>query len=123
QLRLHLIFIYTLSLLDALPFCLFCAVMQLSHFRHAAEINSLQTAFELTIHPEANPPTNRHLRNLTRKQSMTQRKKNLSLAMIAAAGITLAAPAMARDTIQIAGSSTVLPFASIVAEEFGNSFP
>src|SRR5690606_41374659 len=83
QLRLHLIFIYTLSLLDALPFCLFCAVMHLSHFRHAAEINSLQTAFELTIHPEANPPTNRHLRNLTRKQSMTQRKKNLSLAMIA----------------------------------------
>jgi phosphate transport system substrate-binding protein len=29
----------------------------------------------------------------------------------------------ARDTIQIAGSSTVLPFASIVAEEFGNTFP
>ena len=28
----------------------------------------------------------------------------------------------ARDTIQIAGSSTVLPFASIVAEEFGRSF-
>ena len=28
----------------------------------------------------------------------------------------------ARDNIQIAGSSTVLPFASIVAEEFGNSF-
>ncbi|MEY1660750.1 substrate-binding domain-containing protein [Isoalcanivorax beigongshangi] len=34
----------------------------------------------------------------------------------------VAAPAMARDTIQIAGSSTVLPFASIVAEEFGNAF-
>lgn len=29
----------------------------------------------------------------------------------------------ARDTIQIAGSSTVLPYASIVAEEFGNNFP
>ncbi|WOE32666.1 MULTISPECIES: substrate-binding domain-containing protein [unclassified Acinetobacter] len=29
----------------------------------------------------------------------------------------------ARDTIQIAGSSTVLPYASIVAEEFGNTFP
>ena len=29
---------------------------------------------------------------------------------------------LARDNIQIAGSSTVLPFASIVAEEFGNSF-
>ena len=30
--------------------------------------------------------------------------------------------AVARDNIQIAGSSTVLPFASIVAEEFGQSF-
>ncbi|MEC7119683.1 MAG: substrate-binding domain-containing protein [Pseudomonadota bacterium] len=28
-----------------------------------------------------------------------------------------------RDNIQIAGSSTVLPFASIVAEEFGQNFP
>jgi phosphate transport system substrate-binding protein len=35
--------------------------------------------------------------------------------------ITTAANA-ARDTIQIAGSSTVLPYASIVAEEFGNTF-
>jgi phosphate transport system substrate-binding protein len=33
------------------------------------------------------------------------------------------AVAQGRDTIQIAGSSTVLPFASIVAEEFGASFP
>lgn len=31
--------------------------------------------------------------------------------------------AQSRDTIQIAGSSTVLPFASIVAEEFGQAFP
>src|SRR5690606_36335799 len=31
--------------------------------------------------------------------------------------------AQARDTIQLAGSSTVLPFASIVAEEFGQMFP
>ena len=30
--------------------------------------------------------------------------------------------AFARDNIQIAGSSTVLPFASIVAEEFGQTF-
>jgi phosphate transport system substrate-binding protein len=43
-----------------------------------------------------------------------------SLALMAAAG---AANAQSRDTIQIAGSSTVLPFASIVAEEFGNAFP
>ncbi|MDG4870374.1 substrate-binding domain-containing protein, partial [Guyparkeria sp. 1SP6A2] len=28
----------------------------------------------------------------------------------------------ARETIQIAGSSTVLPFSSIVAEEFGQTF-
>lgn len=34
-----------------------------------------------------------------------------------------AAFAQSRDTIQIAGSSTVLPFASIVAEEFGAAFP
>ncbi|RUT31334.1 phosphonate ABC transporter substrate-binding protein [Arsenicitalea aurantiaca] len=33
------------------------------------------------------------------------------------------AQAQSRDTIQIAGSSTVLPFASIVAEEFGAAFP
>lgn len=34
----------------------------------------------------------------------------------------ISAPAMARETIQIAGSSTVLPFSSIVAEEFGQTF-
>jgi phosphate transport system substrate-binding protein len=43
-----------------------------------------------------------------------------AIAVAASAGI---AGAQARDTIQIAGSSTVLPFASIVAEEFGNAFP
>lgn len=42
-------------------------------------------------------------------------------AAVAAAGF--AAPSLARDNIQIAGSSTVLPFASVVAEEFGNTFP
>jgi phosphate transport system substrate-binding protein len=36
---------------------------------------------------------------------------------------TTAAFAQSRDTIQVAGSSTVLPFASIVAEEFGAAFP
>ena len=34
-----------------------------------------------------------------------------------------AAFAQSRDTIQIAGSSTVLPFAAIVAEEFSAVFP
>lgn len=44
-----------------------------------------------------------------------------ALAFVAAASCSL--PAMARDNIQIAGSSTVLPFASIAAEEFGKTFP
>lgn len=38
------------------------------------------------------------------------------------AGMALSANVLARDTIQAAGSSTVLPFASIAAEEFGNAF-
>ena len=44
---------------------------------------------------------------------------------IATFGVLIAAPvsAQSRTTIQIAGSSTVLPFASIVAEEFGQFFP
>src|SRR5690606_15147058 len=44
-------------------------------------------------------------------------------AAIILAGSAGLAAAQSRDTIQIAGSSTVLPFASIVAEEFGNAFP
>ena len=43
-------------------------------------------------------------------------------ALALAAGVT-GALAQSRDTIQIAGSSTVLPFASIVAEEFAAAFP
>lgn len=43
--------------------------------------------------------------------------------LLAAAAIVLAAsPAFSRDNIQIAGSSTVLPYASIVAEAFGENF-
>jgi len=45
-----------------------------------------------------------------------------AIALFAALGASQAV-AQSRDTIQIAGSSTVLPFASIVAEEFGNLFP
>jgi phosphate transport system substrate-binding protein len=53
---------------------------------------------------------------------LTQR--TLGTAIAVATALTIAAPAnAARDTIQVAGSSTVLPFASIVAEEFGNTFP
>ena len=46
-----------------------------------------------------------------------------SAATLAIAASVSVASAQSRDTIQIAGSSTVLPFASIVAEEFGNAFP
>ena len=52
---------------------------------------------------------------------MKLRTKALALAMTAAAGISLAAPASARDTISIVGSSTVYPFATVVAERFGSN--
>ena len=51
--------------------------------------------------------------------------KTTSISAIAAIAITgafVAAPAMARDEIQIKGSSTVLPYATIVAEAFGENF-
>ena len=52
------------------------------------------------------------------------RLDHIALAMVLPTGATVATTAnAARDTIQIAGSSTVLPYASIVAEEFGNTFP
>jgi phosphate transport system substrate-binding protein len=47
----------------------------------------------------------------------------VTVASVAIAASLGTAAAQSRDTIQIAGSSTVLPFASIVAEEFGNAFP
>ncbi|MEO8685078.1 MAG: substrate-binding domain-containing protein [Devosia sp.] len=46
-----------------------------------------------------------------------------SAAVIALAMGSTGAFAQSRDTIQVAGSSTVLPFASIVAEEFGAALP
>lgn len=45
----------------------------------------------------------------------------LVLATVVALSFTATAQAT-RDTIQIAGSSTVLPFSSVAAEEFGNNF-
>ncbi|WP_102223282.1 substrate-binding domain-containing protein [Acidimangrovimonas sediminis] len=46
---------------------------------------------------------------------------HLSLTMTAAALALTAGAATARDQIQIAGSSTVLPYATIVAESFGEN--
>ncbi|TNC51597.1 phosphonate ABC transporter substrate-binding protein [Rubellimicrobium rubrum] len=42
--------------------------------------------------------------------------------LTAVALIALATPALARDNVQVAGSSTVLPYATIVAEAFGENF-
>ncbi len=48
-------------------------------------------------------------------------KLNKAIATVALAGsvAAMSAPAMARDTISIVGSSTVYPFATVVAERFG----
>ena len=49
--------------------------------------------------------------------------KSLKLTVAAlVASVAFAGVAVARDQIQIAGSSTVLPYASIVAEAFGENF-
>jgi phosphate transport system substrate-binding protein len=40
----------------------------------------------------------------------------------AVAALCVGGPALARDQIQIAGSSTVLPYAQIVAEDFGKAY-
>ncbi|MBO6758412.1 MAG: substrate-binding domain-containing protein [Roseibium sp.] len=45
----------------------------------------------------------------------------VSVAALAAAGTAFAGAAQARDQVQVAGSSTVLPYASIVAEAFGEN--
>lgn len=42
--------------------------------------------------------------------------------LTAIAVITLSSPVFARDQLQIAGSSTVLPYATMVAEAFGENF-
>lgn len=51
------------------------------------------------------------------------RFSNIAIALALSGAAVATTANAARDTIQIAGSSTVLPFASIVAEEFGNTFP
>ena len=54
--------------------------------------------------------------------NLINRKLTTTLLVAATMGMTITANA-ARDTIQIAGSSTVLPYASVVAEQFGQAFP
>lgn len=45
-----------------------------------------------------------------------------SFAIAAIAALVLSTPALARDNVQVTGSSTVLPYATIVAESFGENF-
>jgi phosphate transport system substrate-binding protein len=49
------------------------------------------------------------------------RNRKLAALLLTAVGLALAAPAAARDQIRVVGSSTVFPFATAVAEEFGRS--
>ena len=46
-----------------------------------------------------------------------------SVAAIAATTVLAGTAAQARDQVQVAGSSTVLPYATIVAEAFGENYP
>jgi phosphate transport system substrate-binding protein len=48
-------------------------------------------------------------------------RKTLIAAAVTALATTLSVPAMARDTISIVGSSTVFPFSTAVAENFGRT--
>ncbi|WP_051298955.1 substrate-binding domain-containing protein [Marinobacterium litorale] len=52
---------------------------------------------------------------------MKLRTRALAIAMTAATGLGMANAAVARDTISIVGSSTVYPFATVVAERFGTN--
>jgi len=52
---------------------------------------------------------------------VTKLYKALTTVTLAGAIAALSAPAMARDTISIVGSSTVYPFATVVAERFGRN--
>lgn len=50
-------------------------------------------------------------------------KTLVSVTALAVASSVVAGGAQARNQVQIAGSSTVLPYAKIVAENFGEAFP
>jgi phosphate transport system substrate-binding protein len=45
-----------------------------------------------------------------------------TLLIMASVAALTATTAFARDNVQVTGSSTVLPYATIVAEEFGENF-
>ncbi|MFT7311205.1 MAG: phosphate transport system substrate-binding protein, partial [Paracoccaceae bacterium] len=47
--------------------------------------------------------------------------KKMSVSLVALTAV-MATSAVARDQVQVAGSSTVLPYSAIVAEAFGENF-
>src|SRR6056297_3157354 len=62
---------------------------------------------------------------LARHLCLTDRSKRMSFMKLTATTAVVALTAttsFARDNVQVAGSSTVLPYASIVAEAFGENF-
>ncbi len=61
---------------------------------------------------------------LTASERETIMKISLAAGALVLASVSLAAcTAMARDQVHVAGSSTVLPYAKIVAEAFGEAYP
>src|SRR5690606_15989972 len=53
--------------------------------------------------------------------SVTKLKTALTTVALAGSIAAMSSPVMARDTINIVGSSTVYPFATVVAERFGRN--
>src|SRR5690606_10554777 len=60
---------------------------------------------------------------LLQQEPQLMNKMISSTAALAIAAVMSVSAAQARDQIQVAGSSTVLPYAKIVAETFGETFP
>jgi phosphate transport system substrate-binding protein len=60
----------------------------------------------------------------SKRQEISVNSKFIAYTTVAAVGMgAFACAAMARDQVKVAGSSTVLPYANIVAEQFGKTFP
>src|SRR5262245_25292397 len=68
--------------------------------------------------------SNRHLKAAAGRHSIPRRhpmKRILFAASVVALSAAFAGPALARDQIRIVGSSTVYPFTTAVAEQFGKT--
>ena len=77
------------------------------------QLNKVQHLIQSVVNQIASMRVNR----------MRLNPRHIAIALAVSGATVVTTANAARDTIQIAGSSTVLPYASIVAEEFGNTFP